>query len=162
MTIAPVRRETEVRQDPARAFALFTGRMVDWWRRGTPGKAPPVAIVVEPRVGGRWFERDADGVETQWGLVKAWEPPAPGAASGRLQLRWQLDAQFRFDPAVDTTVDIVFTAIAGGGTRVTLEHRELERYGDAAAHVASRISEGWPQQLAGFAAYAGAHDEEDA
>lgn len=154
MTIAPVRCAIAVRQDPAAAFALFTGRMIDWWQRGTPGREPAVAIVVEPRAGGRWFERDAHGAETQWGLVKAWEPPAPGAGSGRLVLRWQLDAQFRYDPDVDTTVEIGFTAI-DGGTRVTLEHRDLERFGDAAAHVASRIGQGWPAQLEGFAAFAG-------
>lgn len=69
MTIAPARSAVEVRQDPAQAFALFAGRMIEWWQRGTPGDTPAMAIVVEPRVGGRWFNRDAQGVESEWGMT---------------------------------------------------------------------------------------------
>ena len=75
MSIAPIVRTIQVKAPPARAFDLFTSRIGDWWPKGI-GKAPHVAIVMEPRVGGRWFERDADGNETQWGKVLSWEPPA--------------------------------------------------------------------------------------
>jgi uncharacterized protein YndB with AHSA1/START domain len=85
MSIAPIVRSVVVKAEPARAFELFTTRIQDWWLLGnaTIGRQPAVAVVLEPRVDGRWFERDAQGHETQWGKVLAWEPPH------RLLLAWQ-------------------------------------------------------------------------
>ena len=93
MSIAPIVHTVQVKAPPARAFEIFTSRMQDWWPAGhTVGKKPHVAIVMEPHVGGRWFERDAEGTETQWGQVLAWEPPS------RALLAWQLNSQWTFDP----------------------------------------------------------------
>lgn len=156
MTIAPIRRTVQVRCAPARAFALFTSRISDWWPKGkTVGKSPHVAIVIEPRAEGRWFERDADGVETQWGKVLAWEPPT------RLLLAWQLDSGFAYDPGLVTEVELTFAALAGGGTQVALEHRDLERFGAEAERVAGLLGGGWPGRLDQFAAFADDHAEQE-
>jgi uncharacterized protein YndB with AHSA1/START domain len=154
MTIAPVRAEIDVRQPPDRAFALFTSRMGEWWE-GTPGENPAVAITIEPFPGGRWFEVDAGGVETQWGKVVEWQPP------GRLLLIWEMNGSFRYDPSVVTEIEITFTAIPDG-TRVALEHRKLEAYGADAERLAQSINKGWPKQLQGFARFAEANQEEGA
>jgi uncharacterized protein YndB with AHSA1/START domain len=148
VTIAPIVRTVYVKAPPDRAFELFTTRMGEWWPEGRSiGKAHHVAIVIEPRAGGRWFERDADGNEAPWGKVLAWEPPA------RLLLAWQIDTQWTYDAALVTEIELSFAA-ANGGTRVTLEHRNLERFGaDAAAH-AAKLDGGWPAHLANFARYA--------
>jgi len=149
MSIAPIVRTVEVKATPARAFELFAARMAAWWPRGkTIGKKPHVTVVMEPHAGGRWFERDAEGTETHWGKVLAWEPP------GRLLLAWQINSQWAFDPDFLTEVELTFAPAAGGGTLVTLEHRDLERFGaDAAAHAAT-LDGGWPTLLGGFAQYA--------
>ncbi|MDB5712304.1 MAG: ATPase [Sphingomonas bacterium] len=145
MTIAPIVHSVTVSAPPERAFALFTGRMGGWWKPGmTIGAQPHVEIVVEPRAGGRWFERDADGNETDWGSVLAWEPP------GRALLGWQLNGNFAFDPELVTEVEITFIPV-GTGTRVTLTHSRLERYGDAADRVAAQLSGGWPTLVQMFA-----------
>jgi uncharacterized protein YndB with AHSA1/START domain len=152
MSIAPIVRAVQVKAPPARAFDLFVNHMQDWWPKGrTIGKNPHVTIVTEPHEGGRWFERDADGNETQWGKVLAWEPP------GRLLLGWQIDSQWTYDPDFVTEVELTFAPADDGGTVVTLEHRNLERFGaDAVAHVAA-LDGGWPTHLAQFVAYADAH-----
>ena len=68
MSIAPVVQSVLVKADPARTFDLFVNRMEAWWPHGrTIGKNPHVAILLEQKPGGRWFERDADGNETNWG-----------------------------------------------------------------------------------------------
>jgi len=148
MTIAPIVQSVTVSVPPDRAFALFTGSMGRWWQRGkTIAAKPHVEIVIEPRPEGRWFERDEDGTETDWGRVLAWDPP------GRVLLGWQLDASFKFDPDLTTDVEITFVP-EGGGTRVTLTHRHLERFGDSAERVASQLGGGWPTFVQMFADFA--------
>jgi uncharacterized protein YndB with AHSA1/START domain len=147
MSIAPIVRSVTVAVPPDRAFALFTGAMGRWWTPGTTvGAKPHVEIVVEPHAGGRWFERDEDGAETHWGKVLSWDPP------GRVLLGWQLDAAFRYDPDLTTEVELTF-APEGKGTRVTLEHRNLERFGASAEAVAAKLAGGWPSKLQLFADY---------
>lgn len=148
MSIAPIIRAVQVKVSPAQAFDLFANHLGKWWPRGkTVGKKPHVAIVIEPLAGGRWAERDEDGVETQWGKVLAWEPPA------RLLLAWQLNSEFVFDPGLLTEVELTFSESAGG-TLVTLEHRNLERLGNAAERVAGVLAGGWPPRLDQFAVFA--------
>jgi len=140
VSIAPIVKLVTVPVPPERAFALFTGRIGSWWPFDKTVGKRPAAIVLEPGAGGRWFERDAEGVETQWGRVLDWAPPA------RITLAWQLDAGFRFDPDFETEVEISFTACAAG-TEVRLEHRCLERFGTAAETMAGKLGGGWPLML---------------
>jgi len=151
MSIAPIIKHVDVAVPPQRAFDLFTGSMGRWWKKGrTIGSTPHVDIVIEPFSGGRWFERGEDGEEVQWGKVLAWEPP------GRVLLGWQLNAAFRPDPDLLTEVELRFEQ-APGGTRVTLEHRNLERFGPSAAELAGKFAGGWQTHIRDFADYADAH-----
>jgi uncharacterized protein YndB with AHSA1/START domain len=146
---APINRSVVVKADVARSFAAFTDRMGRWWpRTHSIGSTPLADVIVEPRVGGRWYERSTDGAECEWGKVLAWDPP------GRLILAWQLDANWKYDPALVLEVEITFTALEGGMTRVDLEHRNLERYGDKAATVRDMVGSdnGWVGILKSFVA----------
>jgi len=152
MSIAPVVKSVSVKAAPKRAFELFTCEMGRWWpARMQIGKSPFVAIVVEPRQGGRWFERDAEGTECEWGKVLVWEPPT------RVLLAWQLNSRFAYDPEFLTEVELTFAAAASGGSIVTVEHRNLERYGDDAEKIAGLLGGGWPTCLAEFTAYIHSH-----
>ncbi len=151
MTIAPIQCSIEVKAPPRRAFDLFTRQIGLWWPKGkTPGPGTHRDIVIEPHAGGRWFERNTEGHETQWGVVLAWEPPA------RLLLGWQLNTAWQHDPALLTEVELLFAATQGGGTRITLEHRDLERFGTDAATHADKLRGGWPTRLADFVDYVNA------
>ena len=151
MTIAPIIKTVQVKAAPARAFELFTTRIGEWWPGKGIGKQPHAAIMIEPKAGGRWFERDAAGTETRWGKVLAWEPPS------RLLLGWQINCDWGYDPGILTEVELTFAPAAGGGTVVTLEHRNLERFGTEAVHHAEKLRGGWPTKLDGFAAWADTH-----
>jgi hypothetical protein len=48
----------------------------------------------------------------------------------------------------------------GDGTLVTLEHRDLERFGSDAAKVRENIGEGWPFHLDAYAIYANNKESE--
>lgn len=149
ITPAPVRRAVTVKASPARAFEVFTSRIGTWWPKSHHiGKVEPETLVIEPRAGGRWFERAPDGTECDLGKVLTWEPPA------RLVLAWQLDPKFQYQPDLITEVELRFIPEGAGRTRVELEHRNLERFGDGAAAMRERIDapRGWPLILDAFAA----------
>src|SRR5262249_28080303 len=127
---APVRKTLQVKATQAHAFDVFTAGFGRWWPRShSVGKSPIEDAVIEPKVGGRWYEGGQDGSECDWGRVLAWEPPA------RLVLAWQLNAQWQFDPALVTEVEVKFIAEGSAQTRVEFEHRELQRFGDRAEAV---------------------------
>jgi DNA-binding transcriptional ArsR family regulator/uncharacterized protein YndB with AHSA1/START domain len=151
MSIAPIVHKVEVKAPRSRAFDLFATRMGEWWPKGkTIGKAEHAAIIIEAHSGGRWLERDAAGNETRWGTVLAWEPPA------RLLLGWQINSEWGYDPGLLTEVEVTFAPADNGGTLVTLEHRNLERFGADAERHAERLRGGWPTMVGGFARYADA------
>jgi uncharacterized protein YndB with AHSA1/START domain len=145
MTIAPIQQTVTVKGPPERAFRLFSERMNDWWPDGkTIGPQPRAAVVMEPRVGGRWFEISEGGVETMWGKVLVWDPPQ------RLVVAWQIDASWQYDPDFETEIELLFTA-DGDRTRVDFEHRNLDRFGPSAAELAGLLGSGWPTILRLFA-----------
>ena len=82
-----------------------------------------VDSIVEPRVGGRWYELGEDGSTCQWGSVLLWEPPS------RLVLSYDITADWQYDPTRKTELEIRFIAESASRTRVELEHRCLDRYG---------------------------------
>src|SRR5215468_5378699 len=84
------------------AWRVFTEKMGTWWPLATHkiGKAAAVDAVIEPRVGGRWYERGEDGSTCDWGRVLAWEPPS------RLVLSWDINADFQYDPVLNTELEI--------------------------------------------------------
>jgi uncharacterized protein YndB with AHSA1/START domain len=149
-TEAAVRTAVTVEASADRAFALFTEGMTGWWPLETHriGAQPAEAAVLEPRVGGRWFERAADGSECDWGRVLAWEPPR------RVLLAWHLASDWRFDPDPAHASEIEVTFVPEDGrTRVTLVHRAFERHGADAESIRSSVGSegGWPGILARYA-----------
>ena len=149
ITVAPVRRSVRVSAPPAHAFEVFTAGLARWWpRTHSIGTAPMKEAVIEPRAGGRWFERGEDGSECAVGTVLVWEPP------GRLILGWQLNSQFKYDPSITTEVEVRFTADGSGATLVELEHRNLELYGEQGETVREQVGapNGWGGLLQLYAA----------
>jgi uncharacterized protein YndB with AHSA1/START domain len=152
--VLSVKKSVLVEAPQAHAFTVFTERQGSWWPLASHhiGKAPAQTAIVEPRVGGRWFERGVDGSECDWGHVLVWEPP------DRLVLRWEINAEFQHDPDLETEVEVRFVAVGPRSTRVELEHRHLERYGDKAEHMLAGLDSegGWSSLLQLFAAAAAA------
>lgn len=146
-----VRKAITVEAAQEHAFAVFTEQMGSWWplETKTIGSAKAQTAMVEPYAGGRWFERGVDGTECDWGRVIAYEPP------GRLVLNWQISADWRYDPTINTEVEVRFIADGEARTRVELEHRGLlEAYGERAEqiHALYDSPDGWADVLDRYAA----------
>ncbi len=143
-----VHKSLIVNASQAQAFAVFTDRHGSWWPLKTHhiGAAPAETAIIEPKVGGRWFERSADGVETDWGRVLVWEPP------DRIVLSWDIGADWKYDAKLGTEVEVRFIPEGPEKTRIALEHRLLDRYGLQAPTMQTIFDSenGWPGILRNF------------
>ena len=131
--MAPIELRFTVACSPEHAFEVWATRTSLWWphshsRSGDPG----LTVTIEPRPGGRIYERTPAGVEHDWGEVLAWEPP------GRLAYLWHIYGE-REDA---TAVEIRFAA-SGDATTVTIVHRGWERLGARGHHLRRRNRQGW-------------------
>lgn len=137
----PLNLSFDVACSAEHAFATWTQRIGSWWPADhTVSQQRGLDVVVEPRIGGRIYERTRAGEEHEWGEVTAWEPPA------RLGYLWHL----RRDRNQATEVEIRFVALAAAATRVEIEHRGWERLGDGAEEWRDRNRGGWQTLLPHF------------
>jgi uncharacterized protein YndB with AHSA1/START domain len=142
-TTSAVRHQVTVPIDQEGAFKLFTEEIGSWWpSEGYKILDGPITEVFEPRLGGRWYELGEDGTQCTVGTILEWEPPA------RFVMTWQLtpDWQPETDLERATKVEVRFEQDAGGGTRVSLEHRGFEAYGEGGARMRGEVGSegGWP------------------
>jgi uncharacterized protein YndB with AHSA1/START domain len=151
--IEVVRRTITVAVSQQRAFEVFTAQFGAWWpKEYSISDAGMADFVLEPKVGGRWFEVGADGQECDTGSVSAFEPP------DRLTLAWHLNERFQYDPDPGhaSEVEVRFIAEDSTHTRVELEHRGFERHGAGAQGVHDGVDQGWSYCLELFAKQAAA------
>ncbi len=148
-TATSVRSAIVVDASIERAFRVFT----EDFDRVKPREHNMLAVeiaetVFEPRVGGRVYDRGADGSEYQWARVLAFDPPK------RLVFSWDISPQWQLESDLEKTseVEVRFIAESGERTRVELEHRNLERHGKGWEGTRDAVSGdgGWPLYLQRF------------
>jgi uncharacterized protein YndB with AHSA1/START domain len=140
-----VRKSIEVAAPVEHAWAVFTGRMGEWWPFDSGHSLDPENAIdskIEPGAGGRCYEIRGDGSTAEWGTVEAWEPPS------LLVLTWTVS------PERPTRLEVRFTGV-GEGTRVELVHSGWEDYVDGAESFAS-YDTGWDHVLGCYVAVANA------
>lgn len=133
----PIRHTLHVRCDPDRAFAVFTGRIGEWWDpRYSSGASSLTGIEIEPRVGGRALMLHRDREPFVWGTVTVWDPPRTYEQTFNLAL----------DPDYPSTIRADFSPEGDGRCRVEFAHG-----GWTAGNLSMRghFSD-WPHLLAGF------------
>jgi uncharacterized protein YndB with AHSA1/START domain len=149
-TAETVQEEVLVEAPVDRAFRVFTEEMGSWW---PPDhhilEAELAEMVLEPRVGGHIYDRGVDGSECRWARVLAYEPPERIVFSWDIGLDWKLQT----DPALTSEVEVRFVPEGPDRTRVTLEHRNIERHGEGweQMHAAVGSPGGWRRGLDAFA-----------
>jgi uncharacterized protein YndB with AHSA1/START domain len=144
-----VKKTVKVNAPQSHAFTVFTEHLGDWWplQRYHIGAQPAQTAIMEPHIGGRWFERASDGSECDWGRVLVWEPPH------RIVLSWDINADWKYEPGFGTEVEVRFVAEGPESTRVELEHNRLDRYGENAEKMRAIFDseDGWAGLLQHFA-----------
>ncbi len=141
--IEPLRLSVPVDCPATHAFQVWTARISQWWPADhTVSGQAGLDVVLEPRRGGRLYERTADGTEHLWGEITIWEPPR------RLGYRWHL----RRDRDDATEVEIAFVDLGDGTSRVDIEHRGWERLGAGGPGWRDANRAGWGSLLPHFTA----------
>jgi uncharacterized protein YndB with AHSA1/START domain len=133
-----------------RAFSVFTDEMATWWPEDHHILEAELAeMVLEPRQGGRIYDRGVDGSECQWARVLVYEPPTRFVFSWDINLRWKVET----DPAKTSEVEINFVSEGERRTRVQLTHRHLERHGEGWEQMRDAVQSpgGWARGLQRFA-----------
>jgi uncharacterized protein YndB with AHSA1/START domain len=100
---------------PARAFAVFTADIAQWWKPNPLFQFTEYrngVLAFEPGPDGRLTETYDDGSVFEIGRIRTWEPPH------RLALSWR---HASFPPDQETEVRIRFEPV-GDETRITVEH----------------------------------------
>ena len=135
---APLKVAFDVTCSVEHAFSVWTSGIGSWWPVDhTVSGRTGVVVVMQPGVGGRIYERTADGVEHDWGEVTVWNPPT------QLGYLWHL----RRDRAEATEVEINFRPQGDGATRIEIEHRGWERLGSAGDQWRAQNQAGWETLL---------------
>ena len=147
--IEPLQKSFEVGCGQAHAFDVWANRIDLWWPADhTATGEDGLTVTLEPRVGGRIFQRDRAGVEIDWGEVTEFAPPE------LLAYRWHL----RRDRADATDVRIRFVPVAARLTRVDIEHHGWERLGAGGQDWRDANFGGWSSMLPFYVDYITARD----
>jgi uncharacterized protein YndB with AHSA1/START domain len=140
VSIEPVVKTITVACSAEEAFRYFTADFNVWWPAATQSvvayasefKDKPAAVIFEPRVGGRIFERARSGEEHVLGRVLDWEPP--------------VRVEFSFHPGRDDkeaqTVEVAFSPVPEGA-RVVLTHSGWDKLSVNAQKTRDSYNQGW-------------------
>ncbi|MFT7475247.1 MAG: hypothetical protein ACI81L_002185 [Verrucomicrobiales bacterium] len=120
MNVPPIVRCACIARPVDETFDVFTAEIGAWWPLPTHGLFGGDAASVVFR-DGKLIEQSIDGREVEWGEVSAWEP------SRRVVIAWHPGR----DRSEASEVEVLFEEDRIG-TRVVIEHRGWEVFGDDA------------------------------
>jgi hypothetical protein len=145
----PLRLSYEISCPAQHAFEVWTTRLSTWWPKGHSASGDPhTTVLLEPRLGGRIFERLPDGTEIDWGEITLWNPPR------QLGYLWHIQR----DRSDATQVELTFAEQADGTTQLDVVHSGWERLGAEATSWRDADTNGWNALLPSFLAAAQTQD----
>jgi len=125
--------EFEVECSVDHAFDIWARKTNLWWPKGHSKSGDPnLVVTIEGHPSGRIYERTTEGIEHDWGVVTAWEPPH------RLAYWWHI-----YGAREEATfVEVVFVP-GERSTTVYITHSGWERLGDKGKELRARNLAGW-------------------
>lgn len=125
---------------PAEAFRVYAERQIEWQPSEHLTVKNPESVTMEPRVGGRFYERGVDGTEVVRGTITVWEPPRRLAVTWRIGPGWQLAPN---DNSASVIV-VEFNPAGPDSTEVVITYTHLERHGEMAPMIRAAIANPGP------------------
>ncbi len=135
MTIPDVRRSIIVPAPADEAFRIYTECAAEWLPAGHRFTRDPQVIAMEPRAGGRFHERGADGTEISRGTILRWEPPR------RVVLTWRIGPNWQpvFNDENASRIEVEFVPAGPESTEMVLTYTQLDRHGEFGEQLRSAI-----------------------
>ena len=136
----PIIKTIEVPCSQEKAFRVFVDEMGSWWpldKRSMSlmqgdGK-PAKSLRIEAKLGGQIVETGHDDTEYLWGTIRSYDPHDS----------LSLDFHMGLPPENASLVEVRFTALENGRTRVVLSHSNWEAFGDMAEMMRGGYGSGW-------------------
>ena len=131
-----LQRSVEVKAPQKRAFEVFVHHFHEWWpSEYTWSQDVLEVIAIEPKQGGRCYERGPNGFECDWGRVIEFDPP------NAIVFTWQIGPNR--EPVPDqgkaSIVEVHFKDQGENQTDVQVNHHSFSRHGEQ-----------WQQYIAGL------------
>jgi uncharacterized protein YndB with AHSA1/START domain len=143
--VPPVIKVVEYAGTPEQAFARFSSEIGVWWPLAThslAAKSDGVSVAFERlEPGGQLVERWSTGESHVWGTITAIERGA------RLAFTWHVG----HDEDQAQLIEVTFSAMAAGRTRVQLVHSGWESLSENAVVRRNEYDEGWDFVLSLYA-----------
>jgi uncharacterized protein YndB with AHSA1/START domain len=135
---ADPRKSVTVPVAAAEAFRIYTEYPAEWLPAEHTFIPNPRSIAMEPRAGGRFYERSADGTEVTRGTIVEWAPPH------RLAVTWRIGPGWRpvFDDEHASVIVVEFIPAGPDATEVTAIYTHLDRHGELAGMLRAAIETG--------------------
>ncbi|MHB8575275.1 MAG: metalloregulator ArsR/SmtB family transcription factor [Dehalococcoidia bacterium] len=133
LRVADIAFETQIDAPPERVFAALTEEIAAWWGAPYLSSEMSTNLVLEPRVGGRFYETTNGDDGVLWATVSRVQRPATLV----------LDGTFGMTGAIHGTVSYVLEA-HDGGTLVKLSHRAI---GELSQETEQGYGSGWQDLL---------------
>lgn len=140
-SLTAIQKSVTVARPVEAAFRVFMDIGTWWPRTHSYGEGRAKDIVLENRVGGRFYERYTDGEEFVIGRVVAYDPPR------RVTFTWQGP-----DMEQPTEVEVTFHP-DGNRTRVDLVHSGWDRVGTKIKHGMDDFNRGWGPVVQAYATH---------
>ena len=136
----PIIKTIEVPCSQEKAFGVFVNEMGSWWpldKRSmslmSGERKPAKSLRIEAKLGGQIVETGHDDTEYHWGTIRSYDPHDSLA----------MDFHMGLPPENASLVEVRFTALENGRTRVELTHSNWEAFGDMAEMMRSGYGSGW-------------------
>ena len=135
---ADPRKSVTVPVAAAEAFRIYTECPAEWLPAEHTFIPNPQSIAMEPRAGGRFYERGEDGAEITRGTIVEWAPPH------RLAVTWRIGPGWRpvFDDEHASVIVVEFIPAGPDTTEVTATYMHLDRHGELAGMLRAAIETG--------------------
>ena len=137
--LEPITYTIEVPCSQQKAFAVFVNDMPSWWplaKRSMSAHdgAVPKSLNIEAKEGGKIVELGHDDTEHLWGTIEEYDPYASIVMDFHMGLPRGESASL---------VEVRFSALEDGRTRVELTHSNWEAYGELAEMMRGGYGSGW-------------------
>lgn len=140
--LEPIKKTIEVQCSQKMAFEVFLHEMDAWWpvdkfsSSAVGGGGAAKAITVDARLGGKIVEIGHDDTHYQWGEIRSYDPHDAFSMDFHVP-------HPKFPMGGTTLVEVRFTQLGEGATRVDLTQSNWEALGEMAESVRGGYEKAW-------------------